>query len=175
MMLIETKRLRLRPFEKKDAEAFTSYRTDPDTARYQGWEADYSLSQALDFVSELADAELGAPGEWYQIAIAGKTSDDLVGDIGIHFDKEARGILTLGFTLDPRHQGNGYANEAITALLADLPQKFDLKKVCALTDVRNLASQKLLERLGFENLRTIKKSGFYKGEWCDEILYEYQI
>ncbi|TNE57915.1 MAG: N-acetyltransferase [Alphaproteobacteria bacterium] len=171
-MNIETERLRLRPLVEKDAKAFTAYRRDPEVARYQSWDTDYSLTDAIDFIREIAGDTPGSPGKWFQFAIADKNSDELVGDIGVHFDDEGNGDLMIGFTLAGPQQGKGLATEAVGALVDYLKSTFSVRRLQAYTDVRNKKSQALLERLGFHQLRQIKKSGFYKSEWCDEFLYE---
>ncbi len=41
-LLLETPRLILRQFAERDVESFSRYRSDPEVARYQGWEAPYN-------------------------------------------------------------------------------------------------------------------------------------
>jgi RimJ/RimL family protein N-acetyltransferase len=43
---LTTQRLVLRRFRPEDLDAFVAYRSDPETARYQSWEAPYRPSQA---------------------------------------------------------------------------------------------------------------------------------
>ena len=157
-MILETTRLQMRAFEVRDAEAFAAMRQDPEVARYQSWEPDFSYSQARDFISELQKAKLGTAGEWYQIAIADKRSDEFLGDIGVFFDEEGKGEVTLGYTMSSAAQGNGYATESMDALLDYLSENFSAVKASALTDVLNLPSQRLLEKLGFASIKTIEKS-----------------
>ena len=40
--MLTTERLVLRRFRPEDLDAFVAYRSDPQVARYQGWEAPYS-------------------------------------------------------------------------------------------------------------------------------------
>ena len=47
----------------------------------------------------------------------------------------------------------------------------DIARIQAMTDVRNKASQKVLERVGFRREGTIRKSGRIRGEWTDAYLY----
>src|SRR5215208_4207025 len=50
---LTTARLVLRRFRSEDLDAFVAYRSDPETARYQSWEAPYRPSQARQFLQEL--------------------------------------------------------------------------------------------------------------------------
>jgi len=50
---IETDRLILRKFELRDVPAFAAYRSDPEVARFQGWEAPFSEQQAAKFIRSM--------------------------------------------------------------------------------------------------------------------------
>ena len=50
---LTTQRLVLRRFRPEDLDAFVAYPSDPETARYQSWEAPYRPSQARQFLREL--------------------------------------------------------------------------------------------------------------------------
>src|ERR671934_256011 len=65
---ITTERLLLRPFQVDDLKAFVAYRSDPEVARYQSWDASYSIADAERFLASQRDVELGAPGAWVQLA-----------------------------------------------------------------------------------------------------------
>jgi RimJ/RimL family protein N-acetyltransferase len=67
---LTTQRLVLRRFGPEDLDAFVAYRSDPETARYQSWEAPYRPSQARQFLQELEAIDPDTPGEWFQFAVA---------------------------------------------------------------------------------------------------------
>lgn len=58
MLILETPRLILRPFQDSDLEPFVAYRSDPEVARYQGWEAPYSVESAMEFIYAFRDLGL---------------------------------------------------------------------------------------------------------------------
>ena len=83
---LRTARLVIRRFALADAEAFAAYRSDPEVARYQGWDTPYAVDEAVAFISGLADP--GTPGEWCQLAV---TADGrLVGDVALYTDTDPR-------------------------------------------------------------------------------------
>ncbi|MFB6878848.1 GNAT family N-acetyltransferase [Streptomyces sp. NPDC056323] len=168
-MLLETPRLCLRRFQPADVWVFATYRSDSEVARYQGWTAPVSLESAASLVDEFAAAEPEEPG-WFQYAIELKVERCLVGDVGVNLH-ENRMQAELGFTLGTQWQGHGYATEAVRAVLRDLFERRGLHRVSAECDVRNLNSQRLLERVGFlrEGLRP--QHTWIKGEWTDDLLY----
>lgn len=79
--------------------------------------------------------------------------------------------LEIGFFLIPSERGKGYCSEAVHILIDCLFLSKDAVRVQAHTDVRNKASQKVLERVGFRKEGTIRKSLFIRGEWRDSFLY----
>ena len=173
MLPLETPRLLLRPFQDSDLEAFGTYRSDPIIARYQGWEAPYSIANALAFIDEMKQKQPALPGEWYQIAIVLKTSLELIGDCAFEVSVEDGQQAIIGYTLARPFQGSGFATEAITGLLNYLFGDLKLHRVIARCDVENFASIRLLERIGMRREGCYLESFCSKGEWRNE--YEYGL
>jgi RimJ/RimL family protein N-acetyltransferase len=164
-VLIPAERLVLRRFRPADGPALAAYRSDPDVARYQSWEPPVSP----DLAAVLAIGDPDTPG-WFQYAIERTTDHALLGDIGVHLH-DNRMQAEIGFTLAPEHQGQGYASEAVRAVLRHLFRVRGLHKVSAECDARNVASARLLERVGFirEGLR--REQTWIKDEWTDDLIY----
>lgn len=170
-LLLETSRLILRPFEDRDAQPFSDYRSDPEVARLQGWEAPYSLAQAAQFISEMKSTRPGTPGDWYQLAMQLKSSGELIGDCAFQILAFDSRQAEIGVTLSRRFQGQGYALEGLTRLLEYLFAELNLHRVRANVDPQNQSSIRLLERLGFRHEGRWIESWFLKGAWCDEDWY----
>ncbi|TCC40004.1 N-acetyltransferase [Kribbella capetownensis] len=166
-MLVRTERLSLRRFSPDDAEAFAAYRSDPDVARYQSWDAPLPLADALKTVEDFANGDPLKPG-WFQYAV--DLDGVLIGDIGFNLHENLR-QAELGFTLAPEHQGKGYATEAVRGLLDQLFVERKLHRVSAECDARNRASARLLERLGFRQEGLRLSNSWFKGEWTDDLLF----
>jgi RimJ/RimL family protein N-acetyltransferase len=168
---IQTARLILRPFEDRDIDPFARYRSDPEVARYQGWEAPFSRERAAQFVAEMHARIPGAPGEWYQIAIERQTDGEMIGDCAFKRLAEDPRQAEIGITLAREFQGQGYAAEAIDCLLATLFGEFDLHRVRADIDPNNLASARVLGRVGMRYEGRFVQSLWFKGGWADEDWY----
>ena len=166
---LRTDRLVIRRFRADDASAFAAYRSDPDVARYQSWDA-YTLSDAEGFTHEVASLHPGDPGEWFQFAAADPVSDELLGDVALCVDLNDVGRAELGFTFAPAHQGNGYATEAVRGVIAYAFDRLEVGTVFAITDARNDTSIALLERIGMRLIST--EGALFKGERCQEHTYE---
>jgi RimJ/RimL family protein N-acetyltransferase len=166
-MFVRTERLGLRRFTTADAEAFAAYRSVPEVARYQSWDAPLSLTDALELVEDFGQGDPAMPG-WFQYAI--DLDGVLIGDIGLNLHENLM-QAELGFTLSPPYQGNGYATEAVRGLLDQLFGERNLHRVSAECDARNTASIRLLERLGFRREGLRLSNSWFKGEWTDDVLF----
>ncbi|MDR6293069.1 aminoglycoside 6'-N-acetyltransferase [Inquilinus ginsengisoli] len=167
---IQTERLVLRRFAARDAAAFRAYRDDPEVARWQGWSG-CSEAEAEAFVADMAVAAWDRPGQWFQVAIADRATDGLVGDIGVHVLADDARLVELGATLAAAAQGHGYATEALDALIRHLFVDLGKHRLQASLDPRNRSSAALFERLGFRREAQFRRSVWIKGEWCDDDVY----
>ncbi len=167
---IETDRLRLRRFADADLPAFIAYRNDPDIARYQSWEG-ITEAWADAFVREQQTVPVGVPGEGVQIAIERKDDGRMIGDCYFNVMEDDPLQAEIGYTLAREAQGQGFATEAVTALLTWAFATFDLHRVVAIVDVRNTPSVALLERLGLRREAHFRQNVWFKGAWSDEYLY----
>jgi aminoglycoside 6'-N-acetyltransferase len=161
----------MRAFQDRDIEVFAAYRSDPDVAKYQGWDTPYSLEKAAQFVAENKVIRPGTPGEWHQIAIELKDGGNFIGDCVFHILAEDAQQAEIGFTLARLYQGQGYATEAVTRLVDYLFGDLQLHRIRATCDVENLASSKLLERIGMRREAYFVENIWFKGKWGSEYAY----
>jgi len=168
-VLLTTERLVLRRFRAADAPALAAYRSDEDTARYQSWEPPFTLERAEDFVVHMAGRDPEAPG-WFQWAVELKSQRTLIGDVGVGLHDNLM-QADLGFTFAPQQRGQGYATEAVRAVLERLFTLQGVRRVSAECDARNLASARLLERVGFTREGRRRSHTWLKGEWTDDLLF----
>ena len=168
---LETNRLILRPFQEQDIEPFRLYRSDPEVARYQGWEAPFSLEQATRFVTEMNSKTPGEPGQWYQIALELKATGEMIGDCAFQRLSEDNSQAEIAFTLASHFQGQGYATEAVRCLIDYLFSDLELHRIRANCDPDNLASSRLMQRVGMRHEGRFVESLSFKGCWAGEDWY----
>jgi aminoglycoside 6'-N-acetyltransferase len=152
---------------QSDLGAFQAYRGIPGLGRYQGW-SPMSEAEALAFLVEMEAKPLFQPGQWIQLGIAAPGTDVLVGDIGLRLSEDSQSG-EAGFTLAPSAQGRGVATAAVREALRLLFEGSPVSRVLGITDARNTASIRLLERLGFECRET--RSAVFRGEECTEQVF----
>lgn len=80
-------------------------------------------------------------------------------------------LLEIGYSLAPSERGKGYCTEAVNIMVDYLFLSKENVRIQAQTDVRNVASQRVLEKVGFKKEGTLRKNFFIQGEWRDVLLY----
>jgi len=146
-MILETKRLIIRPIKLDDKNEVFSYRSDRETNKYQGW-IPATISDVEFFIGKTCK-KMNEPETWFQFVIIQKETQQIIGDIGVHFlDKE--NIQTeIGCTLSRKFQKKGYATESLKRIVDYLFQDLNKHRIIASIEPENVNSIKLVERIGF--------------------------
>ena len=157
----------LRRLRTSDLRSFQHYRCDPAVGQFQGWSASTDI-EAEGFLEVMSQTPLFASDDWTQLAIADAATDVLIGDIGVHIEKDAS-AAEIGFTLAPAAQGKGIASRAVRMTLDLLFQHTAVMRVLATTDARNERSIRLLEGVGMRRVES--REAMFRGEPCTEHTY----
>ena len=161
-------RIALRRLQTADLAAFQAYRTDATVGLYQGWSSQTD-AEASAFIDSMRGLPLFPAGDWVQLAIADRASDQLAGDLGICVSADGRSA-EIGFTVSPRFQGRGLGGEALRSAIALVFERSPVEEIVCITDARNAASIRLLERAGLRRAATAE--AVFKGEPCTEHTYK---
>lgn len=152
---LTTTRLTLRPRGPRDADALFATMADPAAMRW--WSHPPFDSVAALRAHFAADGE----GPWRAWAITETGEDHAVGFVAAG-PKRQGGVAEIGYLLASQVTGRGIAREAVAAVIEQLFGE-GYRRVFADTDPDNLASIRLLERLGFV------LEGRLRGEWQTHI------
>lgn len=137
METIETERLFLRNFQRKDAVALFAYLHEPVASCF--------LSLALEDLSKAeAEAEARSRDDEH-IAVCLKESGKLIGDL---FAIPEQDTFAVGWNFNPEFSGQGYASEAAKALFTHLFTARGARRLYAYVEDHNAPSQRLCIRMG---------------------------
>lgn len=167
---LASSRLLLRRLQEGDAAALCRYRSLPEVARYQGWES-FTPEDAVRLIESQRYSEPGIPGTWFQLAIVEKVTGNMIGDCGLHCQQDDPRQMEIGITLDPSHQNQGYATEALGCLLDFVFGVLNMHRVSAITAVDNIAAAALFRRSGFRQEAYFIEHRWYKGYWDSEFVF----
>lgn len=167
---LRTDRLRINDLCSDDASALHAYRSLEEVARFQGW-IPASIDDAGGFITRTVSTPFNQHDSWYQLAIRQLATDELIGDLGVHFVADDGHQVEIGFTVAPAHQRKGLGAEAVSALLDHLFTVLGKHRVYASVDPRNEASMALLKKVGMRQEAHFRESLFWKGEWVDDVVF----
>ncbi len=165
---LETERLELRPYNDGDLENLHALYSSPDVARWLYYEPSTLEQSREKLARKVAGCELS---EEHGLSAAVELRDGTyVGDVVLFDLKVEHKTVELGFSLDPRHQGQGYATEASRALV-DWAFAQGFHRVIGRLEARNTASARVLEKLGMRREALLVENEWVKGEWQSELVY----
>jgi len=167
---IRTERLLIRPFRTDDAVGLAQRRNDPEVARYQDWSVPYPLDLADKIVLELVAMDGPQNGEWWMAVVCDIHRGEAFGDLALHLSQKAR-TAEVGYTFAREHWGNGYAVEALEALVEYLFDDLGVTRVFGMLHPDNRASAMVLERTGFLFEGHTRSSFWDEDEVSDDWIY----
>ncbi len=150
MKRIETDRCRLTALCADDIEHVVELYTDEDVRRFLGGpRGEEEVRSAFPRLLQ-ADAETRC---W---AVRLKEDDTFIGiiDLGPHHDGTD---IEVSYQLLPAWWGQGYATQTVQAVVNYALEDLGLPRVIAETQMANVASRRLLERLGMRLTRTVER------------------
>lgn len=150
-----TPRLRLRRSVPADAETISAYRSLPEVHLHQGWDRTDPEGVRME-IEEMVPRAPGEPGGWVQFTVEHREDGSVLGDVGLSPDDQEPTVIKVGYTIDPTHQRNGYATEAVRALVDYAFAVLDAEVVRAFADAGNVASRRVMERAGLSLVETFE-------------------
>ena len=160
---LKTERLWLRQATQKDAEAIFAVFSDPKVTQFHNLVTFTRLDEAIEVIERRKKGfESGRGIRW---GIGRKLDNALIGSCGFTWDREAN-AAEVGYELASQFWRQGIMSEALRAILQ---YGFDrgVEFVMASIMLENVASRRLLEKLGFQSQGVLKNHDFWKGEHHD--------
>ncbi len=88
-----------------------------------------------------------------------------------HYLVQPYGVMEIGYSLIPSERNRGYGTEMVQIMVDYLFLSRDIARIQATADVRNKASQRILEKAGFKMEGKLRKLSLIRGEFTDEYIY----
>ena len=165
-----TERLSIRPALDADTAALFAYRSQPSVAQWltsfpssrEEWEPHFTERLHSQLVVErdgvlIGDLQLDVGDPWSQREVR----------------DQAKGTMAeIGYVFDPGYVGQGYATEAVRALLQVAFEGVGVRRVIAQCFADNEPSWRLMERVGMRREQHTRKDSLHRsGEWLDGMMY----
>ena len=168
---LETDRLLLRPFAPSDHDALHAIFSQEQVVRYlyEGPHDEDEVQRRLNL--KVTQRSIERPVETLRLAVLLKANGRVIGDVVLTWVEDEHRQAEIGFVLHPDHQGKGYTTEAVSVLLRVAFEVLELHRVFGRTEARNVASAKVMEKLGMRPEAHFVENEFVKDEWQSEIVY----
>lgn len=168
---IRTERLLLRPFRAGDGEDLYAIRSRPDVVRYLYSDA-LSREEVSGVLARRATlTSLDNDGDALVLAVERRADGRVIGDVTLWLRSRRHRQGEVGFVFHPDAQGQGFAREAVTAVVGVAFGQAALHRVCGHTDARNAASAALMRRLGMRQEAHLRHNEIFKGDWSEELIF----
>ena len=166
--MLEGKKVRLRLRDREDLDFFFDFWNTVDFyGEFEAIQPQMSRTRAEKSIENSAPSDSGVNWTWFVVE---KKDGTKIGFI-LHFTVQPLGEMRIGYALIPSERGKGYGTEALQIMVDYLFLTRDIMRIQASTDVRNVVSQRVLEKAGFKKEGTIRKSSFTRGKWTDDYVY----
>lgn len=162
--VIDTPRLRLRPLRPSDVPALREWMPDPALYAYWG-----KGPGKTDKNPALLFEKPARPSKSFHLGIEETATGQVVGDLWVYRIENDR-MATVAIRLAPSRQGRGYGTEALSAMTDFCFAHTELRRLCAEVDVRNLPSQRMLEKCRYTREGLVRQ-GKLVSTYCDYHLY----
>jgi RimJ/RimL family protein N-acetyltransferase len=160
----------LREFRTDDWPAVLAYQSDPRYLRYYAW-TERTPEAVQEFVQMFLDHQRAEPRIQFQLAVTLKPDRQLIGNCGIRLQAAGAHEGDLGYELNPDHWGNGYATEAARAMVRFGFTKLGLHRIWSWCIADNVASVRVLEKLGMRHEGRLRDKEYFGGRWWDTLMY----
>ncbi|HFH9837032.1 TPA: GNAT family N-acetyltransferase [Streptococcus suis] len=164
--VLETKRLRLRPVSMDDLEYMYEYASDEETTRWT-----FPVNQTLEDTRQgIEKMYLADPVGKYALEL--KSNQKMIGTLDTYGLSEQDKSISIGFILNKAYWHQGLASEGLQAVLPLLLDDVGFEVIKAGHAQENVASKRLLEKMGFRLLAQKEADQVITGQQVTSLYYE---
>ena len=151
-LILETDRLIHRELKSSDAEAFFAMDHNPKVHQYLWNKPVQKIEETIEVITfvrqQYVDNGIG------RFAIILKQTNEFIGWAGLKYNTEEVNhkinFYDIGYRLDEKFWGKGYASEASFAWLKYAFETMNIKTIEAAAHAENVASNRILQKMGMQ-------------------------
>lgn len=167
---IQTDRLLLREFVLADEADVHEFAGDPIVSRYTDWGPN-TPDVTHEVVLSRLEQQQKWPREEINLAIELRDTGKVIGAIGLRISDYEHGIADFGYVLNREFWNQGLITEAAHAVVERAFFAYNLHRLIATCDSRNVGSIRVMEKIGMRREGYFRRDVYQKGEWRDSYLY----
>lgn len=166
-------RITLREWQEDDAPAVYSYASQPIVTKFLPWETHADLDDTREYLESVMAAAREDPRSTYDFAVVFRADGEerLLGGgrISIRDTTHRRG--DIGYVVHPDWWSRGIGTELATLLVDFGFTTLGLHRIEATAEPLNVASQKILTKVGMTYEGRIRDHMYVGGTWRDSFSY----
>jgi RimJ/RimL family protein N-acetyltransferase len=168
---IQTARLKLRPFQDDDLGDLFEFYSLPEVAKFLYWDAKSLDETKTNLERKKSEVVMTEEGSTLCLAVSLRESNKVIGEVLLFWRSQVHQQGEVGYVFHPGYSGRGYATEATKVMLSLGFDQLSLHRIYGRCDARNVASYKVMERLGMRREAHFIQNEVFKGEWGEELVY----
>lgn len=147
-IILTSKRLNLRFFNKNDLEKVFQMSQEEGIRRWLSDQCYQNRKETADVINFLIESysEINPSEKPFVLGIELKETQELIGHIGL---SPVEGFIEVGYAVEEKFQGAGYASEAVKEFSDWAKKELNLKAIWGIVEKENLASVRVLEKSGY--------------------------
>lgn len=165
-----TRRLRIRDYAAGDAQTVYGYARDPAYWQFQR-AAPPTAAQIDALIALVVNAQAVTPRLAYFLAATRSDTGEIVGEAVLKITDPAARQGELGFGVAPRFWRQGYATEAVAAVLDAAFQQLRLHRVSAQCAPENKGSVRVMQKAGMAREGLLRDVHYARGRWWSTLVY----
>lgn len=166
---LESERLRLRELLPEDVSAIIKHFGNAEVVKFIEMQPVRTQEQANEWLKWMGDFYASQDGvRW---AIERKSDGQFVGSAGLHHWSREHHYAEIGYDITSQYWGEGYATEVARTIVEFAWQALKLNRIEADVMQGNIASMRVLEKLGFQREGILRQRVNKGGKYFDVYLF----
>lgn len=157
-VVLETERLLLRQFKNEDAQKmFDNWASSTNVTKFLTWKPHKNTEETKTIINDWLKGY--EKDNYYQWAIELKEIGEPIGSISVVRIHENVHEVEIGYCIGEKWWHQGYTSEVLKRVIDFLFDEVGAKRICALHDIDNPNSGRVMLKCGLEKEGILRKSG----------------
>lgn len=166
---LETERLLLRRFTMRDVDDIHAFAADPTISQHLNGFPGKTIEEIQDYITQQNCFQPGELGKCFDLAVHLKAEARVIGLVTLVTHEHQQG--EIGFALNVTYQRQGFATEAVCAVLDYGFTTLGMHRIFSRTGRHNISSWMLLERVGMRREGLLLHDHMEENCWHDSFIY----
>jgi ribosomal-protein-alanine N-acetyltransferase len=167
---LHSSRLLIREFVENDWSTTHVYGSDPEVVKYMDWGPN-SEAQTTEYIRRVIACQKEIPRKTFELAVVVRENSLHVGGCRLGITSVINREADMGYTLRRDYWNKGIATEAARTIIDFGFRRLGMHRIWATAAPNNLASQRVLEKIGMTREGLLRENVCRRGVWRNSVLF----